>query len=1274
MAIIGSAEIVVNAITTGFRRQIEAELQSVGTSVSNMGSRAGSDFSKSFSSGAGNTSAFDKLSGAANQANQTFKKLVRAGYTLGPALAGGISAISDLVFGLFAVGSAVGSAAPALAVIPSLLSAIGQAAITAKLAFGGIIKAVQSLTRQQSSGGSAAVKNDKAIANARKGLARAYQAAGDALASANDRVRKAQVNLNKAYKDGAEALQQLGFAAEGAVLSEEQAAIDLERARETLLRAQDMPADSRLRREAELAFKEAELNYRKAKDTSADLAVQQEYAKKTGIEGTQEVMDAKAELAAADADLARTQRDNAQSIADAQEALAEALRETSGAAGGAADAFRGLSPEAERFARYLASLKPVLDQLRAAAGRYLFGQLETAIQNLVDNLVPVLIPILEETGRAIGRFAVNFSTMLTSNLGIIERVFGDANIRILNNLGDAFVNLAQSALYILDAVAPLAVEFSAWIKTVTAGWRETLKASHASGELADKFNTAADAARIIGGVLKSTWNAIKELGKAAAPAGLALIKAFGGAMDKLKEFGEAGNKDGSLPKKFMDIAENVKSIGSFLGEVIKALFELAGNPGVKAFFDAIKPIPGIFADMGKELAGPGLGKTLGDLAVKATLLVSALTESGSIQIFFSILSSAVGVLNNIFSNPLVQRVFLFVSAIAAVSLAFGTLGKVAKFGIEVLIGKIGGLGTAMSLLNPANLGMKLDNLGVRANTAAGRMNAVKAAGGAGMTGALRSIAVGASTASAGLTALAGATLAAAAPFLIVVAVVAAVAALFYGMYKNSKALRDSISALGETLKKGFGDVMEDINKALADINPKFTDFGKVLKAMGDWVAKYVVPIIQGYLMVALKAVGIVIVAIIKVIGWLIKNWKAIAVVLGVVGVVLLALTGPIGLIIIGVIALAVAIKNNWDKIKDAISAVVNTITGILKTIWDFILPPLKIVWGLVEAYFKIIIGFWTGVITTFYNIGKGIWDFFFPALKYVWNLIVAYWTFIFNFWKAVVTNFIIIGKIIWDFLFDKVKESWGKVTDYWNKTVMPFITDVKVKFDTKLAKIWAYLTDGIKESWGKVTDYWNKTVMPFITDVKVKFDTKLAKIWAYLTDGIKESWGKVTDYWDKTIMPFIAGLKGKFDTKLGNLWGGFTSKLKDAAGVVRDTLNRLIGFFNRPINWFNARRGPLAELPTIPTLPEFAKGGVVYPRTGGVVATVAEAGRPERIEPLDSQGLSVRDRAIIAQLSGGGGDNAGGNTFVINPSPGMDEIELSHMVSRRVVWAQKRGA
>lgn len=84
-----------------------------------------------------------------------------------------------------------------------------------------------------------------------------------------------------------------------------------------------------------------------------------------------------------------------------------------------------------------------------------------------------------------------------------------------------------------------------------------------------------------------------------------------------------------------------------------------------------------------------------------------------------------------------------------------------------------------------------------------------------------------------------------------------------------------------------------------------------------------------------------------------------------------------------------------------------------------------------------------------------------------------------------------------------------------------------------------------------------------------------------------------------------------------------------------------------------------------------AEGGIVSPSGGGIMAMIAEAGRPERVEPLDPDGLSKRDKAMIQFLTGG---TAGAINITVNPSAGMDEKELAAVVSRRLAYELRRGA
>jgi hypothetical protein len=90
----------------------------------------------------------------------------------------------------------------------------------------------------------------------------------------------------------------------------------------------------------------------------------------------------------------------------------------------------------------------------------------------------------------------------------------------------------------------------------------------------------------------------------------------------------------------------------------------------------------------------------------------------------------------------------------------------------------------------------------------------------------------------------------------------------------------------------------------------------------------------------------------------------------------------------------------------------------------------------------------------------------------------------------------------------------------------------------------------------------------------------------------------------------------------------------------------------------------------LPNIDELALGGIVPATPGGILARIGEGGRAERVEPLDATGLSKRDRAIITMLAGG----QGGINITVNPSPGMDEVELASLVSRQLALQLRRGA
>ena len=239
-------------------------------------------------------------------------------------------------------------------------------------------------------------------------------------------------------------------------------------------------------------------------------------------------------------------------------------------------------------------------------------------------------------------------------------------------------------------------------------------------------------------------------------------------------------------------------------------------------------------------------------------------------------------------------------------------------------------------------------------------------------------------------------------------------------------------------------------------------------------------------------------------------------------------------------------------------------------------------------------------------------------------------------------------KAAFDIVWDAIKLV---IELYWNLYIKPIfllmLTIFKLAWDgIKIA--FDFVWDAIKAS---IDFVWNKVIKPIFE----AFGSVFSRVW----DGIKGAFSKV---WD-----FITGAIGKAKDIFGGLGDTIKDAFKTAFNFVADIWNKTIGKigFKAP-SWLGGWEF------SVPDIPKMAKGGVVQPRSGGMTAIIGEAGRPERVEPLDPDGLSKRDKAMITLLSGGA--VGGGINITVNPSPGMDEVELAALVNRQISFQLRRGA
>lgn len=225
MAVVGEAHILVRAITTGLKKDIEKGFQGIKGATEAAGRESGDAFSKEFSKG------LNKFNKESQAAAKNFHKLMRQANIFQAGIGIAASSLSALVAALGAFVGAVGGAAAAGVALVGVMAQLKVATLVGKQAFSGIMQAI----KQSDSAGGAA---------------------------------------GKTMRELREEMQQLAFSAEEAALSQEKASLSLEKARENLARVQNLPPDNRARREAELAYQEADLAYRKAADRHSDLMEQ----------------------------------------------------------------------------------------------------------------------------------------------------------------------------------------------------------------------------------------------------------------------------------------------------------------------------------------------------------------------------------------------------------------------------------------------------------------------------------------------------------------------------------------------------------------------------------------------------------------------------------------------------------------------------------------------------------------------------------------------------------------------------------------------------------------------------------------------------------------------------------------------------------------------------------------------------------------------------------------------------------------------------------------
>jgi phage-related protein len=594
---VGSVYITVRAITDKVSGDIEKAFSNVNTgSIASSGAGVGKAFSDAAGKGM-NANIFNKvgealsnLGGEAGSAREEMAGLTMKGYNLGTAFVTILGAVSSLIGGFGGLaGAALGAAPAMLGLLGSLLSLKAGLAV-GELAFQGIAGAVQSAISQSQS------------------------------------YRQTLAQLTKQHQD-------LAFASENAQNAVNRAAIDLEKARNNLIRMQDLPPNSLQRREAMQSYKEAETAYRQAKARAAD-------AKK-----------------------------------EAANPLAFKTPK--------ADPYAGLSPAQKDFAKWLVSIQGQFMDLKDAAASGFLPILKKNLQDIIDKVLPTFKTGVHEIAVGLGGLTTNLTAAITDPGNV--KLLGEVMHNIASDLptiGTILGNVYGSFLIILKESHPLVTNFLNFLNTKTKSMEDWLKAKAASGEMKAFFARSEKIMQDLGvifdnvlGTLGAIIGANFEPGSGGDIMIQWLKKVTGGwaAMD------DTIKGKNALKQYFIDTAKNSTAILDAIGALVKQFLILGQNQNIGATFKAMADPAAVKAvgDIAKQLAdaGPSLGKLVADI----TIFIDKMTDTQAIKNFFDTIDGFVKFVTAVLDNPIAGPILKILGQIHGVFLGIMVSAKATGF-------------------------------------------------------------------------------------------------------------------------------------------------------------------------------------------------------------------------------------------------------------------------------------------------------------------------------------------------------------------------------------------------------------------------------------------------------------------------------------------------------------------------------------------------------------------------------------------------------------------
>lgn len=715
-----TASVVANASTTEARARLDALARNRHMDI-DVGVRGGG---LSALTGGGAASAglgllssrIAKLAAAAIVALPTVLSLGESLIQMGPAAAVAVPAVLSLAtaFAAIKIGtSGIGDAfKAAFAPAASSGAAAASSMHAVENAQRSLQRAVQAEKDAEVNAAQARVKAARDIADAQQNLKNTVQDVADANRRATEQVasaerdltqaqraaRQAQLDLTQARKDAAEELQDLNNRLADAQLNQRQDVLDLQDAEQNLaaVKAKGAAATQEEIDKAQLGYDQAVQQLAEQQTETQRLQDQTAAANQAGVEGSDQVTQAKQGIANANQDvadktqaltdaeieaaraqqsgaqqIAKAQRDvadaqaaatqaavdGARQIADAQdaviqatEALADAQASGAASANKLADAMAKLSPNARAFVNAVIAMRPAWTALKLDVQDRLFRGLGASFTTMANASLPSLRAGLVGTAGVLNTMAKNAMAAVTNlaKTGTLRRLFDGltGSLKPLSKVPGQFVTaLAQ----IGTAAAPAFTRLTTAAGGFATRLSQQLTTAFENGHLEKVIDQALDIAKAFGHVIGDAFGILGNIMKAAGTDALGTI---GELLKEFRKITAMPEVQTAMKNIFQMINAFAKLLSGALGTVftqlVTAIGKLAptittmlnslGNiaPLLGGILLATNPILGVFV-----LLAPVIGQLIKPIAGIVTALGPLLKTIASL---FALIGPALVVL------------------------------------------------------------------------------------------------------------------------------------------------------------------------------------------------------------------------------------------------------------------------------------------------------------------------------------------------------------------------------------------------------------------------------------------------------------------------------------------------------------------------------------------------------------------------------------------------------------------------------------------------------